>query len=623
MLRTEDFTRAHSLASAAMESGQHQLARAHLIQILDRPLGFLQLTKTNNLIKRLPAPAPAANAKPIRFAILASSTTVHLKEALENNARLRGWAATFYESPFDSIEQEVLNPQSGLYAFNPTHALILLSDRDTDFLLAPKECGGPAKAALEKTWGDLNNLWDTLRENLPNAQLMQSTLAIRPQRPLGHLESKIEWSIASLTDSLNARIRRSPKISVLDTEYLSAVLGKARWFDQRLWFHSKHAFSMDALSTVSAEITRMLGAMLGASKKCLVLDLDNTLWGGVIGDDGLEGIHLGETVNGEAFVDFQKYVKNLKARGVVLAVCSKNAEENALLPFLRHPHMVLKREDISLFVANWENKADNIRGIAGALNLGLDSLVFFDDNPAERKIVQDLVPEVYTVDVPADPSDYVHALDSLGLFDVSHISEEDADRTQQYLANAERQTLRQKSTDLNEYLRSLEMKCFVATPDASTGKRALQLINKSNQFNLCTNRYSDSEFDALLARPGVYCRTLRLVDAFGDNGIVCVLVLEKTANRELAIRDWVMSCRVLSRGLEDFTLNQICAVARETGCESVIGSYKETSKNGLVANLLPRLGFGCTAKDGPSAHYQKSLVDSKDLPVHILGIYEH
>jgi FkbH-like protein len=342
------------------------------------------------------------------------------------------------------------------------------------------------------------------------------------------------------------------------------------------------------------------------------LDLDHTLWGGVIGDDGLEGIDLGKTSTGEAFVAFQRYLKKLKERGVILAVCSKNNVDVAQKPFESHPEMILKMDDIALFVANWNDKAQNIRSIAKTLNIGLDSLVFFDDNPAERKIVRDFLPDVYTVEVPSDPSLYVQSLDQLGLFGVNQLSAEDLARTEHYRSNHHRQMALEGSSNLDEYLKSLQMICKITRVGGHNSERPLQLINKSNQFNLMTHRYSESEWGALIDSAGICVSSFRLLDRFGDNGEIAVVVT-KVQNTTLEVLDWVMSCRVLSRGMERATLNCLRNLAAQQGCRVLRATYQKTDRNALVADLLPQLGFSLVLKNDADEVYELELPSSLPL----------
>ncbi|MBN8902128.1 MAG: HAD-IIIC family phosphatase, partial [Rhodospirillales bacterium] len=345
---------------------------------------------------------------------------------------------------------------------------------------------------------------------------------------------------------------------------MPAVYGRRRWDDARWWFHSRHPFAIAASGLVAHAASRLLAGARGLAKKCLVLDLDNTLWGGVIGDDGLAGIRLGAGADGEAFVAFQLYVRALKERGVILAACSKNDAETAASVFRDHPDSVLRFEDFAVFVANWDNKADNLRDIARRLNLGLDALVFVDDNPMERDIVRRQLPEVAVVDLPEDPSGYVTALAAPGWFEAAAFSAEDAERSRYYADNAAREAVRSRFVDMGAYLHSLEMVATVGGADPFHLPRMAQLIGKSNQFHLTGTRYGEAELAALAARPDVTVRHIRLADRFGDNGLIACLLLRHDGG-DLVVDTWVMSCRVLGRSVEAFTVGLIRDIARAEG----------------------------------------------------------
>ncbi|MBE7158890.1 MAG: HAD family hydrolase, partial [Rhodospirillales bacterium] len=343
---------------------------------------------------------------------------------------------------------------------------------------------------------------------------------------------------------------------------------------------------------------RLLGALWGRSAKCLVLDLDNTLWGGVIGDDGLEGIVLGQgSPVGEAYVAFQRYAKQLGERGVILAVCSKNDEANALEPFEKHPEMVLRRKDIASYVANWTDKAANLRTIAEQLNLGLDALVFADDNPAERRLVRAELPMVAVPEMPEDPAEYVRTLADAGYFEAVDLTAEDRERTELYRANAQRDAARAAATDIGAFLDGLGMELHASSFDLPGLKRIVQLMNKTNQFNLTTKRYTEADVLRMMGDPKAATLQLRLTDVHGDNGVIGLMVGYRRGNA-LELDTWLMSCRVLGRGVEEATLNLLMERAEEMGCELLVGEYRPTAKNGMVREHYRQLGFTLLEEKG-------------------------
>jgi FkbH-like protein len=391
---------------------------------------------------------------------------------------------------------------------------------------------------------------------------------------------------------------------LLDIAHWSAIQGLPPWYDPTRWHHAKQLIAPTAAVFYGDLVGRLLAAMRGLSAKCLVLDLDNTLWGGVIGDDGLDGIVLGQGSGaGEAFIAFQAYAKLLSQRGVILAVCSKNTHEIAEAAFLEHPDMVLKREDIAVFVANWNDKPSNLREIARSLNIGIDSLVFFDDNPAEREIVRQTLPEVAVPEAPEDAAHFVACLAEAGYFEAIAFTEEDRARAEQYRANSERSQAMQSGTDMESFLASLDMKMTVAPFTAVDLPRITQLTNKSNQFNLTTRRYTQDQMAAFAASESAVTLSFRLVDKFGDNGLIGVLIaLPDTENATiLRIDTWLMSCRVLGRQVEAETINQLCRIAKDRGFTAIAGDYIPTPKNALVRDIYARMGFTHIAGDAGNA----------------------
>jgi FkbH-like protein len=358
------------------------------------------------------------------------------------------------------------------------------------------------------------------------------------------------------------------------------------------------------------DLASLVLALRGQSRKCLVLDLDNTVWGGVIGDDGLGGIRLGQgDPEGEAYSAFQAYAKSLKERGVILAVASKNTESIAKEAFEKHPEMVLRLEDISCFMANWDDKATNIRRIAEILNIGMNSLVFVDDNPAERAIVRDLCRDVAVPEMPLDAAEYIQAVERYRYFQATSLSNEDLTRTEMYRATTERSALEAASTDLDAFLRSLELVAQIGPITATSLERSAQLIGRSNQFNLTTRRRSTGELLALLQNPQWVTRTISLTDRFGENGLISVVLAEEV-DATLRIDTWLMSCRVLKRGVERLQLNDLARIARQRGLKALMGEYIPTAKNGLVKDHYSSLGFEQTdATSEGHTHFRLALDD--------------
>ncbi len=384
-----------------------------------------------------------------------------------------------------------------------------------------------------------------------------------------------------------------PHVTIHDIDHLAAAWGRWQWGDERYFFHAKLPCSPEHLVDYAHSLASLVLAHLGLAKKCLVLDLDNTLWGGVIGDDGLGGIRIGQgDPESEAFAAFQRYALALRRRGVILAVCSKNTESIAKEVFEKHPEMALRLDDISCFVANWDDKSTNLGRIAQRLNIGLDSLVFVDDNPSERSIIRRLRPEVAVPEMPEDPARFVRALDRHRFFQATAISPEDLERTAFYRADESRQAVASTAEDLDGWLRSLELIGRIAPIDATTMERSVQLIHRSNQFNVTTRRHSAADVQAMMDNSDWLALSVSLKDRFGDNGLIGVLLAEvNTQVRALVIDTWLMSCRVLKRGVEQCLLNHLVGIALDRGLDRLIGTYIPTPKNGLVKDLFAGLGF--------------------------------
>jgi FkbH-like protein len=374
-------------------------------------------------------------------------------------------------------------------------------------------------------------------------------------------------------------------------------------FASNVYVSTEMILSMDALPYVASRVMDIVGAIKGQFKKCLILDLDNTVWGGVIGDDGLEGIQLGHGLGiGKAFTEFQMWVKKLKARGIIICVASKNNEDTAKEPFEKHPDMILKLEDIAVFMANWETKVDNIRAIQQILNIGFDSMVFLDDNPFERNIVREHIPEITVPELPEDPGEYLEYLYSLNLFETASYSGADKDRTKQYQVEAQRVSLSKTFTNEADFLKSLNMISQVSGFTKFNTPRVAQLSQRSNQFNLRTIRYTEADIAALAADPKVIDLSFTLEDKFGDNGLIAVVIMKEQDSDTLFVDTWFMSCRVLKRGMENFTLNTMVEEAKAKGYKRIIGEYLPTAKNKMVDAHYPNLGFTPIA-DSQSAQY--------------------
>jgi FkbH-like protein len=568
------------------------------VALAGRRLDFVLTNALDEAVRQKFASPPAeSTGKPLRLALLGSATMTHLHPAIRVAGVRRGLWIESYENNYGQYQQELSDDASGLYAFQPTVILFVL---DAHHLAAGVNAlmdEAAADAALDDLSGRLREAWSVARRAFRCPVIQQTALPVHLPL-LGSNEHRLPGSRARFLARVNEVLRRLAEREGVDLLALDDRVvrdGLAAWYDPALWHRSKQEISPLAAPMYGELVVRLLAAKQGRSAKCLVLDLDNTVWGGVVGDDGLEGIVLGEgSPLGEAYVAFQKYCQELSHRGVILAVCSKNDEANAMEPFEKHPEMVLKRGDIACFVANWADKAANIRQIAQELNIGIESLVFVDDNPFERNLVRGELPMVAVPELGEDPATYARTLADAGYFEGLSVTAEDRERGTQYQGNRARDALKASTTDLESYLRGLEMELICKSFDRIGLQRIVQLINKSNQFNLTTRRYAEEDVLAVMNDPRAFGLQLRLTDRFGDNGVIAIVIGRLQEDRSLYIDTWLMSCRVLGRQVEPTTLNLIAVQAGRMGAWRLVGEYIPTKKNGMVKDHYARLGFTVT-----------------------------
>jgi FkbH-like protein len=570
-----------------------------LVSLANARIGLSETLQLDRKLRKLfgDAAPPDLATEPVRLAVLASSTVDHLLPAIRVAGLRRGLWVTIYTCGYGQHVQELMDPQSALYAFRPDTVLFA---PDAHHLTTGFDVGEAADRRLNDLLDGMAGQWRLARERLGCKVIQQTVLPVTPVL-FGNNEFRLAGSPAGVIDEVNRRLPALADAEGVDLLGIAAQAmrdGIKAWHDPALWHRAKQEVHPAAAAVYGDLVGRLLAARQGRSYRCLVLDLDNTLWGGVVGDDGVEGIVLGQgNALGEAYVAFQRYARGLSQRGVILAVCSKNDEANALEPFDRHPEMLLKRSDIACFVANWTDKAANLREIASRLNIGIDSLVFADDNPFERQIVRRELPMVAVPELPDDPALYAACLADAGYFEGLHLTAEDRERTRQYQANLQRASLISSTTDVAGYLRSLNMEAQWSRFNEIGLQRVVQLTNKTNQFNLTTRRTDEAAISALIADPRALTLQIRLIDQFGDNGIIALVAGRfETASTDMLLETWLMSCRVLGRGVEQTTLNLIVAEARRLGAQRLIGEYRPTAKNGMVREHYAKLGFAPLAE---------------------------
>jgi len=558
-------------------------------------LDLAQTSKLDRaLLNALKSHPSLPGLEPLRLAILGSATTSHLPPGVRVAGLRRGLAIEVYEAPYGMYWQELMTDSSGLHDFKP-NAIVLTHDARH---LAAAD-GATADSALEL----MQSCWRKARSAFRCQIVQQTVMPVLPEL-MGSNEDRMPSSPAAVLNEINHRLPQlaaDESVDLLALDHIVLDDGLTLWHDPAIWHRSKHEVHPRAAALYGEHLARLLAAARGRSAKCLVLDLDNTLWGGIIGDDGLEGIILGQGSEiGEAHAELQRYALRLTERGIILAVCSKNDEANALAPFTSHPEMILKRDHIACFVANWTDKATNLRTIAKTLNLGLDSLVFVDDNPAERAIIRQELPTVHVPELPDEPSNFVTTLAAAGYFEALRLTDDDRARASQYQANADRERLKDSATDMDTYLQSLRMTLTAGPFDSMNLQRIVQLINKTNQFNLMTERLTEPEVVARMIDPRWLTLYARLTDRFGDNGLIAAL-MARIENTDAILETWLMSCRVLGRGVEQACLNLLATAAQSHGAHRLIGQYRPTEKNNMVRDLYPGLGFTQLPEtDGPA-----------------------
>jgi FkbH-like protein len=531
--------------------------------------------------------------KIIKVAILGDTATQFLTQALKGLGYVNEINLEIWEADFNQIERQVYDLTSELYEFNPEIVIVFQSSHK---LLGKYNKIQPDQHLLfaSNELDSIENMYSILSSNL-EAKVIHYNYTEIDDSIYGNHANKTEFSFLFQLRKLNYKLMslasNKPNLYLCDISSIQNQVGKLNFFQPSIYISTEMVLSIDVLPRVANKTMDLINALNGKFKKCIIIDLDNTTWGGIIGDDGIENIQIGSLGIGKAFSEFQSWIKKLKNRGIIIAVCSKNTEAVAKEPFETHPDMVLRMSDIAVFKANWENKADNIRQIQSILNIGFDSIVFIDDNPFERNIVRENIPEICVPELPEDPANYLEYLYELNLFETVSFSSEDTDRTKLYQIEAERVKVHQKFTNEDEFLKNLEMLSNVESFNKFNTPRIAQLSQRSNQFNLRTVRYTEVDIERISSSQDFVTFAYTLEDKFGDNGLVCVIILHKENEKTLFIDTWYMSCRVLKRGMENFVLNNIVRFANENGFVALRGEYLPTVKNAMVKDHYANLGF--------------------------------
>jgi len=568
-----------------------------MMEYEQRPLDYARLVRAAREIQ------PDSGNPRVRIAILSDAASQQFVPLLQALFHEKGVSADIYEGPFDGVELEALNPSSGLYTFRP--GVVVLANCSQALRARYYEYRGAD--FVEEAACRIRQVWGALEARTP-AWIVQCNFPLPVERPFGHYDLKVPHSLRAVTQALNARLAESAReyrnVLLCDVENLASIAGRRHWSDDRLWYMSKAFCNLQCLPLVAQALVQIVLPAMGRIVKCVILDLDNTLWGGVVGDDGPLGVAVGPHGDGEPFYHFQHFLRSLKKRGILLAVCSKNNPETALAAFRENPGMVLRPEDFAVFLANWENKAGNIRRIRDTLDIGFDSMVFLDDNAFERNLVREFLPDVIVPEMPEDPADYVRAVAELNLFETTSFSAEDEARTDLYRQEAGRRELRSGFADIGEFLQSLEMTIRVARFDPDRIPRIAQLFQRSNQFNLTTRRRSEAACRSMMLDEEQFLPLYAVLsDRFGDHGLVSIVVL-RWREDQAEISDWLMSCRVLARGVEQFLMTRVVELAERRGFAKVTGEYIPTPKNALVRDFYSQFGFSNVGDEAGRTRWQ-------------------
>jgi FkbH-like protein len=603
----------HRLAYArALATNARRMDAARQIQLaLAQPVRYAFFPRAEKLVEEIIGDSGWGESgwplRKARVAVLGTSTTsllIPLLKALCLRDRIH---TSFYQGLYGAVQQEVLDPDSGLAKFRPD--LVFLVTHWRDLNLPPMT--SDEDAAVERVVEDNKLLWQRLSDQF-GCHVVQHAYDFPAAEAYGYLAGSLPGGRSRMIQAINlAMLRAAPShVSILDTPAIQRQTGLDRWEDATLWHSFKQHPGTDALPALAEMQQAHLRAVLGLTRKVLVVDLDNTLWKGIIGEDGLEGIQIGPgSAAGEAHQRLQEYMRDLRSRGILLAVCSKNNPDDARSPFEKHEHMLLRLEDFAAFHANWNDKAQNLREISEKLSLGLDSFVFLDDNPMEREWVRSQLPQVTVPEIGSSVVNWVRDLDRAMYFFTLSLSKEDLARAEQYRSEAQREMLRSTSQSLDEFLLQLQLEASVVPVSDANLPRVTQLVNKTNQFNLTTRRYTEAQVRQLAQRPRSWTGAFQLSDRMGSYGLIGLIFCVGTGPNDWEIDTWLMSCRVLGRQMERFMLDRMVEAAASMGVRKITGIYRPTGKNNLVADLYTKLGFSKTGETSEETRYEIAVPD--------------
>lgn len=560
--------------------------------------------------------------KKIRIAFLGSFTLNGFEETIQVQCSEEKINCITYNAPYNQYNQEILNKNSDLYKFNPNIIFFLIDNRtilDNLFYFPYEYSEEDRKKFVDEKYLEIENLIKTISENL-QSKLVITNFVIPTYSPFGIFESKVEFGLKDIVLDLNKKLKELCKnqdsVYLYDFNSFVTKFGERNVLEYKKMFFGDIKISFDTIPYLIYEFVGYLKPLLGLNKKCIVLDLDNTLWGGIVGEDGLDGIKLGPEPAGRPFVEFQRVLKSLLKSGIILAINSTNNSEDAMKVIKEHPHMVLKEEDFACLKINWNDKIANMKDIAKELNIGLDSMVFFDDDPVNRELIKMSIPEIKTIDLPQDPSSYALILRDLNDFNVLKITDDDFKRAKMYSQEQERHDLESTTKNLDEYLKKLDIKVKVRLADKFSIPRISQLSLKTNQFNLTTKRYQEEEIKKFAKDDKMIVGCAEVEDKFGESGITNIFIIKKN-NEEWILDTFLLSCRIIGRGIEEGILGKIIEMAKKEGVKKIKAQFIPTQKNKPAENFLSNYGF---QKEGK--YWIFSLQNPIKIPTHITVRFE-
>lgn len=555
----------------------------------EKPLSYY-LNEANNLSTKI-------FDKKIKVAILGGFTLNGLSETIKVKCSEKNIDCITYTSGYNQYQQEILNPDSQLYKFAPDVTFLVLDIKNIfdGVYYSPYHLTiSQRKEFVEKKFNDLKNLIQTFTDKT-KSKIIFTNFSIPTNSPYGLYENKMEYGFKEMVIDLNMKIQKffhnKSSMFLYDFNGFVTKYGEENIFNYKEYFFGDMRISLKYIPYLGEDLMAYLTASLGKNLKCIVLDLDNTLWGGVVGEEGFNGIHLGPTPPGNAFVEFQRHLLALNNRGIILAINSKNNPDDALEVIKNHPNMILQEENFATMKINWNDKVSNMKEIAQDLNIGLDSMAFFDDDPVNREFMKTNIPEVVTVDLPNDPTYYSHTLLQMNDFDVLNITDEDAKRGKMYLEEKNRQELQKTTSNLDEFLKNLDIKIKIKKSNDFTIPRISQLTMKTNQFNLTTHRYQEEDIQKFSQTDSMLVGCAQVEDKFGDNGITGVFIVNKENPTEWILDTFLLSCRVMGRGVEQGIIGHILEDAKSKGVKKIKGQFIPTKKNKPSEDFLANSGF--------------------------------